>query len=187
MVTWATVSIKNSEQTRWFNEEVHQHDSALKRYLRAAFPTVGEVDDVAQESYLRIWKGVQEGKPIRSAKAFLFSIARHVALDFLRRRRSNPVDAVGDLSAINVLYQGLDAAETASMNEKINILSDALATLPQRCREITMLRKLQGVPQKEIASRLGISEKTVEVQVSRGVKQCTAYVQKRGLRDLYLP
>jgi hypothetical protein len=63
------------DDTRWFSEEVHAHDSQLKAYLHGRFPSVRcEVDDVVQESYLRVWR-IRASQPIHSAKAFLFSIA----------------------------------------------------------------------------------------------------------------
>ena len=51
------------------------HDDHLKAYLRTSFPTVRDVDDIVQESYLRIWRR-QSIQPVRTAKAFLFTIAR---------------------------------------------------------------------------------------------------------------
>src|SRR5688500_14989442 len=45
-----------ADETRWFVDEVHTHDIALKRYLRSSFPALHDVEDIAQESYLRIWK-----------------------------------------------------------------------------------------------------------------------------------
>jgi DNA-directed RNA polymerase specialized sigma24 family protein len=75
-------------QTRWFTEEVHPHDASLKAYLRGSFPSVRDVDDVVQESYLRIWKA-RAIHPISSARAFLFRIARHLALDTLRHENNH--------------------------------------------------------------------------------------------------
>jgi RNA polymerase sigma factor (sigma-70 family) len=173
------------DDARWFAEEVHSHDLQLKRYLRWAFPSVrGDVDDVVQESYLRVWR-IRASQPIRFAKSLLFSIARHVAVDIARRARSLPVDAVGDLTALPDTQEGRETAEIAMLNEKIDLLADALATLPPRCRQITMLRKLKGVPQKTIATQLGISEKTVEEQAWRGTRRCEEVLRKRGVRGVF--
>jgi RNA polymerase sigma-70 factor (ECF subfamily) len=174
----------STEQSRWFSDEVHPHEPSLKAYLRSSFPTVRDVDDVVQESYLRIWKA-RAGQPIQSAKAFLFRIARNLALDLVRRDRISPVIAVGDSAVEFVADSRPDAAETASAGEKIRLLAEAVATLPDRCREIVILRKLDGLPQREVAARLGISEKTVEEQVSRGVRRCERYLRRHGINDLY--
>ncbi len=171
---------------RWFAAEVHPHDAQLKAYLRSSFPAVRDIDDVVQESYLRIWRS-RAVQPIHSAKAFLFKVARHVALNLVDRQRASPVMVVGDLAALPVLDSRPGVVETVSKNEKIRLLVLALATLPPRCREITILRKLKGVPQRDVAAQLGLSEKTVEEQVARGVKRCEDYLRRRGVTQFCGP
>ncbi|HRE79927.1 MAG TPA: sigma factor, partial [Opitutaceae bacterium] len=74
--------VPDVDPTRWFTTEVHAHEASLRTHLRAAFPRARDVDDLVQESYLRVWKA-QASRPILSAKAFLFKVARHAALDLL--------------------------------------------------------------------------------------------------------
>jgi DNA-directed RNA polymerase specialized sigma24 family protein len=81
------------------------HDDHLKTYLRTSFPTVRDVDDIVQESYLRIWRR-QSVQPVRTAKAFLFTIARRLTIDWLRREKSSVVEAVDDLEAVAVSEEG---------------------------------------------------------------------------------
>lgn len=170
-----------ANQTRWFTEEVHAHDSSLKAYLRGSFPAVRDVDDVVQESYLRIWKA-RDRQPIQCVRAFLFRIARNVALNLLNRERVSPIDAVKDLTALPVVEDGPNAAASACAREELLLLAQAIDSLPARCREIVILRRIKNVSQKEIAARLGITEETVEVQVVRGVKRCGDYLRRHGVR-----
>ncbi|MBP6863902.1 MAG: RNA polymerase sigma factor [Candidatus Didemnitutus sp.] len=175
------MSEPDTERSRWFVEEVHAHDSSLRAYLRGSFPTVRDVDDVVQESYVRVWKA-KTAEPIRSARAFLFRVARHLALDWLRHDRVSPIDAVTDLSALPVVDNRTGVAEAASIAEETALLVTAIDALPPRCREIVILRKLRGLPQKEIAARLGLSEQTVQVQIARGVKKCEEFLRRRGVK-----
>lgn len=175
------VSEPDAERSRWFVEEVHAHDSSLRAYLRGSFPTVRDVDDVVQESYVRVWKA-KTAEPIRSARAFLFRVARHLALDWLRHDRVSPIDPVTDLSALPVVDNGTGVAEAASIAEETALLVTAIDALPPRCREIVILRKFRGLPQKEIAARLGLSEQTVQVQIARGVKKCEEFLRRRGVK-----
>ncbi len=166
---------------------MHVHDSALKSYLRQSFPDARhEVDDVVQESYLRIWKA-RAGQPLESAKAFLFKVARHVALDFLRRRHVSPLDSVGDFGALSVIEERPGVAESVSMDEKVRLLVQGLVTLPPRGREVMMLRKFKGLSQKEVAAQLGISEKTVDEHLCRGMKRLGAHLRERGVCSYYDP
>jgi len=166
------------QQARWFAEEVHPHGSSLRAYLRGSFPTVRDQDDVVQEAYLRIWKA-RAAHPIASAKAFLFTVARHCALDMLRKERRSPVISVTDLSRLFVSDTGPDAAQAAATSQEIDLVVEAVEALPARCREIFILRRLQGVSQKDIAMRLGLSEQTVQVQAARGLRKCSEYIHRR--------
>jgi len=172
----------DSTSERWFQEQVQPHGSLLKSYLKGAFPSVRDIDDVVQESYLRIWKA-KAAQPIASAKAFLFKVARHIAVDLVRRNRRSLVDSVSNFDSLNVIEDRATADASVRLQEKINLLTDAFASLPARRREIIVLRKLKRLPQKEVAEMLGISERTVENLLFRGIKQCQAYLHARGLRS----
>ena len=137
-------------------------------------------EDVVQESFLRLWK-LRAAQPIRSAKAFLFTVARNIALDSVRRMRGSPISTVPDLTALAVMEEDADVCTAVSRSEEIALLADALETLPARCREIILLRKFDHLSQKEVAARLGISELTVQEQVYRGVRRLEKVLRKRGV------
>ena len=168
-----------AEHSRWFAEEVHPHDTALRSYLQGKFPSVRDVDDVVQESYLRVWR-THPARPIACGRAFLFRVARNVALSLLRRERIAPIIAVRDLATLPVVENGRTAASAACLDEELLLLAQAIDSLPVRCREIVILRRIECLPYREIATRLGIAEETVEVQVARGVKRCAAYLRRHG-------
>ena len=160
---------------------MHRHDGQLKAYLTEAFPGIRDVDDVVQESYLRIWKA-RLNHPIRFAKSFLFQVARHVAIDAIRKKSTAGEEICVDIEALPVLEERANPAAALTCQEKIDLLSDAMATLPTRCREIIFLRKFQSIPQKQVAARLGISERAVEDRLARGMKLCERYLIQRGIR-----
>jgi len=175
-----------AERARWFAAEVQPYRSSLREYVRAAFPALGDAEDVVQESLFRLWR-LKSATPIRSAKAFLFTVARNIALDTVRRTRISPVFAVPDLSALPVIEEGTDVRGAASHSEEVALLAEALQSLPPRCREIIILRKFQNLPQKEVAARLGISELTVQEQVYRGLRRLEKILTKRGLIRRWTP
>lgn len=172
------------EMTQWFTREVHPHGAQLKAYVRGAFPALRDIDDVVQESFLRVWK-LRATEKVRSAKGILFTVARHVALDRVRRNRGSPIESVADLAGLAAMEEKADPAEAFDQQQKVKLLAKALAALPDHTREIVVLRRFQGLPQKEVASRLGISEAAVEHHVARGLKKCEAHLRKMGLGSLY--
>jgi RNA polymerase sigma-70 factor (ECF subfamily) len=174
------------DSARWFADEVKPHESQLRSYLQGRFPGVRDVDDVVQESYLRIWKA-RAAHPIDSAKGFLFTIARHLAIDWVKKSQATAEIEGRDLLALSVVDQEPDAFERLSYQEKVDLLSDVLAELPDRCREIVVLRRLRCLPQKEVAARLGISERTVENLLARGLQRCVRSIQHRRRRGFDSP
>jgi RNA polymerase sigma-70 factor (ECF subfamily) len=163
---------------QWFAEQVRAHDGLFKAYLRKSFPRVRDIDDVVQESYLRAWKFCAT-QPVRSAKALFLTVGRRLALNVLRQQRRSPIVAVTDLASLCVQENASNGAAAAQTAQEVELLAAAVDTLPARCREIFILRRLQGVSQKEIAARLGISEETVQVHVARGLRRCRNYLQRR--------
>ena len=168
------------DQIRWFAEEVQPHDGALKAYLRGSYPAIRDIDDVVQESYLRVWKR-HAAQPIASAKSFLFSVARHLAIDVLRHQERSPIEPVTDWPAWAVIEDSPGVAETACLREEIDLLLDAVAALPRRTREVYLLRKFEDLPQRRIAERLGMAENTVEVHVGRANRRCERYLREKGV------
>jgi RNA polymerase sigma factor (sigma-70 family) len=174
--------VQNVETARWFRDEVYPLDSALKAYLRRSFRSVHDFEDLVQESYLRIWKA-RLVRPIASTRSFLFQVARHAAIDVLRRRESAATDSVGDPASLAVIENRPDAAEQFCYEEKVELLAAAFLQLPARCREVMVARKLEGLSNREIAQKLGISEGTVENQITRGTRLCRAYLEQHGVHS----
>ncbi|MDB6167819.1 MAG: polymerase, sigma-24 subunit, subfamily [Verrucomicrobia bacterium] len=164
----------------WFATEIQPHEPALRAYLRSHFPGVPDVDDLIQESYVRMLQHPEKSR-IACAKAYLFATARNVALSILRRPRIFSTQPVTEFPAAGVVEEGINVAESVSIKQEIGVLLDAVDALPARCREIFILRKLQGVSQKEIAQRLGLSEQTVQVQIGRGARKCADYLRNHGV------
>jgi RNA polymerase sigma factor (sigma-70 family) len=177
-----------SEQARWFSEEVHAHDASLKRYLRRSFPTVRDVEDLVQESYLRVWRR-QLIRPITevsnsvtaSVKGFLFQVARRLAVDTIRRDQASPVARVTDFSPSSVIDDRANTHEAACTQQEFELLLEAIDALPARCREVLVLRKIQGLSPAETARLLGLAEETVHVHTRRGLQRVQETLRRRGV------
>lgn len=170
-----------SPLARWFAEEVQPHEPVLRAYLQKQVSSTADVDDIVQESRLRLIRAYERGV-IGSAKAFLFAVARNVAIDLARKNRRVSSVPVVDLPPSHLVAETDDAAEAASARQEIRLVAQAIDALPPRCREIVALRGVQGLDYPEISRRLGISEQTVRVQMARGVKKCADYLRERGVQ-----
>jgi RNA polymerase sigma-70 factor (ECF subfamily) len=169
----------NSEPTKWFAEEIQPHEPALRAVLRRSIPGA-DVDDLVQETFLRIWRARLKG-PIRSGKHFLFAVARNALRDVVRRRATADAIPVTENTALNVLEHSPGVVEVVMRWQELDLLREAVCALPGRCREVFLLRKIQGLSQREIATRLSISENTVETLVAKGARRCAEYLRARGV------
>jgi len=168
------------EQNRWFSEEVQPHEPALRAYLHSRYPDVRDVDDLVQESYARLLSAKRKG-PVASVKAYLFAIARNAAISMFRRPRVFSEQSIDDHSVESVAEEGHNVVKFVSTKQEVEILLEAVDSLPQRCREIFVLTKLQGHTHQEAADQLGLSVQTIHVQVVRGLKKCTLFLRGKGV------
>jgi len=168
------------EHARWFAEEVQPHEPALRAYLQARFSSLGDLDDIVQESYTKVLKARHAGT-VRYAKAFLFTTARNAALDLYRRRRAIPTHTSVDGCELTPLEEPPGIAESEEQSYRLEVLAEAMHALPDRCREVVMLRFLDGLSYKEIAAQLGISHETVKVHMAKGMRRCSEFFTDRGL------
>ena len=168
------------DNSRWFADEVLPHEEPLRHWLGARFPSLGDRDDLVQESFLRVLRARAVG-PIVNARAFLFTTARNIALNHLRHRRHERPEALGEIDPLGVVDEGASPAESAARRQEIDLLHVALQSLPIRCREVFTLRRIQGVSQQEIAARLGITEKTVENHCLFALRRCAVFFREHDV------
>lgn len=166
------------EDMRWFMQEVEPHEPSLRAYLQAATPATMDAEDLLQESYLRLLR-VRETTAVRCVKALLFVIARNAVRDAVRHKLSNREIPSTEIDAFPVLDDTADVVDLVARRQEQTLLAEAMRALPERCREVLILRKIHGLSQKEIAQKLGISENTVESLVSRGLRRCAHYLRPR--------
>lgn len=166
------------EQARWFNAHLAPHEPMLRAWLAGRFPGLGEIDDIIQDSYAQVLAARARGTAMQSPKAFLFATARNRAIDFLRTRAVNRTEALAEISELNVLDDACGIPEAIARHQELELLTQAIQSLPERCRQVLTLRRLYGLSQREVAARLGISENTVEHQVTIGVRKCTEFLAR---------
>lgn len=170
----------SADQTRWFTEELQPHEPALRAYLHRKFPTLADVDDFVQESFLKAYLAHLDGR-LTSVKGFLFHVARNSVVSFFRKQKFISPIAVNELGPLRVLENDADVVESVCSQDELELITAAMVDLPDRCREIVMLRVLRGLDSGEVARRLGLAEATVRVQLARGMKRCSEFLRHRGV------
>jgi RNA polymerase sigma factor (sigma-70 family) len=145
--------------------------ACLYRYARNA----ADVDELLQETYAHLLTaGTQQREEIRSIRAYALTVARNVALSWLRHRQVVPIELVADLEQLELLDERGQVDEIVNAHQELALLTQAVSRLPARCRQVFTLRKVYGLSQKEIAAELRISENTVEQHLAKGTRLCSA-------------
>lgn len=160
----------------WFRNEVLVHEDILMRFLARAWPNRDEIPDLRQEIYARVCEAARVSRP-QLPKAFLFSIARHIMIDRRRRERIVSIQAAGDLDLSNDLVDEKSPDRHVGAHQELARLARAFDRLPEKCRRVVWMRRVLDIPQREVAQQLGLSERTVEGQVQRGIQLLAQYAR----------
>ena len=166
---WGIVGAVDETLNAWFAREVLAHEAALMRYLARIGPSRSDVSDLRQEVYVKVYEAAKQSRPT-FAKSFLFQTARNLIIDRARRGRVVSIRAAGDLDNSNVLVDEISPERRLHVHQEMEHLNRAFALLPPRCREVVWLRKVDGMAQRDVARQLGISVRTVEFQVQKGMR-----------------
>jgi RNA polymerase sigma factor (sigma-70 family) len=164
----AGADMAGSDVSHWFVREVLPLEAALMQFLRRSLSNACDADDLCQDVYVRVYQAALEKIP-NPAKPFVFTVARNLLLNRARHEAVVSIEAVADLEALNIVKDEPGTDRWVIAREELRRLEDALNRLPPRCRQAFVLRKIEGLSQREIAQRMGISEKTVERHISDGI------------------
>jgi RNA polymerase sigma-70 factor (ECF subfamily) len=159
----------DKERTRWFAQCILPHEPALRRWLARHTIAGIETDDVIQETY-SIFAQLEQVDTIRFPRAYLFQVARSVIARHVRRARIVSIQAVGDLERLQHADDTPGPEQCAIAQDELRELTRAIAAMPARTQEAFILRRVEGLSQKEIAARMQVTENTVETHVGRGIR-----------------
>jgi RNA polymerase sigma-70 factor (ECF subfamily) len=155
-----------------------QHQGAIKRVL-ARYVPLDDRNDILQEAFLKAF-AAETRTPVHDAKAFLFRVAKNLAITEMTRKSRSDTDYLEDLSGSEVLEDEKSGSVEAHIDgtRKLFVLSQALAHLPEECQRVFLMRKVEGLRVKQIATRLSVSVSTVEKRLARALVLCDRQLRK---------
>ncbi len=167
----------DKQEKDWFLKELHPHEPMLRAWLASRFPTISDFEDIIQEAYMQTIKRHRK-KELDAPKAFLFAITRNLCINLLRRNKIVSFESIKDSDTQTYTDQSKYIPDTVMDKEQYVTLTRAIQSLPKKCRRVFTLRKIYGMSLKEISEELNISIKTVEAQITIGVKKSQEYFMK---------
>ncbi|HEX6866691.1 MAG TPA: RNA polymerase sigma factor [Caulobacteraceae bacterium] len=154
----------------WFVEEVLPLERRLIRYLLHARQPSAEIEDLRQEVFARVYEAARVQRP-DPVWPYVYMVARNLIVDRLRREQVVAIDLLADPESLGAEGEEIPADRALAAKQDLTRLYAAIEALPDRCREVVRMRKIEGASQREVAARLGIAEHTVEKQVSKGLRR----------------
>lgn len=151
-----------------------ENNDFLKRFLMGFLKCEQSVEDIVQDVYIKAYKA-EKTKPIEHPKAFLFTIAKNLALNELNRKNKQIFSYIDEVT--DSVEEESDSLESElEANNKIELYCQAIAELPEKCRKVFLLRKVHGMKHQDIADKLNISLSSVEKYLKLGATSCRDYL-----------
>ncbi len=154
-----------------FEALVHRHRGPVFNFIFRSTGHAARAEDLLQETWLKVIRGANEYEPRARFTTWLYTIARNLCVDSARKesfREVVPLEAPArgdgvEQSVAEWLPDGRPTPDRAAHNARLRpLLEQALMSLPKDQREVFVLREYSGVPFKEIAAVVGMSENTVK-------------------------
>jgi len=165
-----------SDPEKFLSRLFSESHRALLRYVRRLVGSKEKAEDIVQEAFLRTHEQRQN---VTTPRAFLFSAARNLAIDARRHERMAQTDSVGDFDSSGVVSGGATPEAQVLSDERSRLLREAIEHLPPQCRAVFALKVFHACSYQEISERLGISVKTVEKHVGRGLDGTRQYLRRQ--------
>jgi len=153
----------------WFFREILPLEPVIVEYLSRNWGSESEIEDLRQEVFVKVYESARNEIPA-APRQFVLQMAQNIL--FVRKRRDKviPIGSLMDLDALNPESDEPSPERRTAALQEIERLQVALNNLPDRCREVVVLRKIRGLGQREVARQLGIEENTVEQHLSKGLR-----------------
>jgi RNA polymerase sigma factor (sigma-70 family) len=156
-------------RTQAVAELFRAHNESLLRFLSARLRSRQEAQEVAQEAYVRLLNLDQPGA-ISFLRAFLFKTAANLAVD--RMRSQSRRQRLGDRGLFEEFRENITPERVAAGTQGVAVVTRLLEELPPKCRQAFLLNRVQGLQPAQIATQMGVSERTVRHYILKAFQHC---------------
>ena len=145
----------------------------LRRLLVHKLGNQQEAEEIAHDAYLKLCR-IEHRSDIRDLRKYLFTMSVRLALNVLRKRKTEKKQLQHEL--ITAEQQDLTDDKTSVyhlllIEQKLELVKEALTELPEKTRHIFLLHRFEGLTYSEISKKLGLSEKTIEYHMKRALEK----------------
>lgn len=160
-------ALKNGQESA-LDELFRDHYAYLCKAVFRVLPDTHIAEDIVQEVFYELWRKREQLKIKQSIRAYLRRAAINKTLNYIRAQKM-PVDDEAYLP-LNLSAKNASAQQHLQADELQKLINEAIDLLPERCRLIFTLSRHEGMANKEIATHLELSVKTIENQMTKALK-----------------
>lgn len=158
----------SNSRARWLAQHIVPHERAIRSWLARRTHDL-DIDDIVQEMYARL-ASLEDAESIRNPRQYAAQTAISIALNLVRHARVVPMIPMADFEELGLASLEPSPERAVNSQEELRELESTLQELPPLCRTAFLLRRVEGLSQKDVADKLGISVKTVEKYMARSVR-----------------
>jgi len=152
----------------WFVREVLPLEPSLMQFLHRNWRRKDDIPDLRNDIYVLVYEAARRQFP-EKPRQFVFTTARNLLINQYRREHVVAIEAVADLDALGIAQDVPGPESSVIARDQLRQLQAAIDRLPPRCREVIVMRRIEGLSRSEISQRLGISEETISAHVTDGM------------------
>lgn len=171
-----------------FGQVVERHHRGVVQFIHRLLGTVDrdQAEDLAQDVFLRAWKGAQTYRPKAKCSTWLLQIARNTSLNHQRAQRHRRTRPLDEHDSPEYTPDHDDRSE-AEGRDRIHNTRMAIASLPEKQRAAVILRHFHDFSYSDIAAVLGLSVSAVETVLFRARKALRIHLKNRESQVQVLP
>lgn len=158
----------HKEIQKQFLDAYENYQAAIYRHCFFRVYSKTRAEELVQETYMRAWQYLAQGKVVENLRAFLYRVANNLIIDESRKKKEDSLEVLMEKSpAYEPFYEGGKSIEKQVLYHEV---IEGMKFLPEDYREILMLRYIDDLDPKEIAEILDTNANNVSVKINRAVK-----------------
>lgn len=153
----------------WLAQHILPHEPCLRAWLARRRVVELEIDDIVQEAYARL-ASMDNVEGVRNPRAYLLQTAHSIICTHLRRAQVVSIRAVDDTELSRFECQDASPESTVCDRDELRRIGDIVAGFPKQVAAVFILRRIEGLSQRDTAKRLNLSESSVEKNMAKGIR-----------------
>jgi RNA polymerase sigma factor (sigma-70 family) len=161
--------MNDAAKYRWIAQNILALEGEVRNWLRAHVRSLGpaDIDDIVQEAYAKLWTA--ELAAIVNPRAYFYRVVRNLVHMRARRARVVSMELMGEIDQLGIISDEPGPDRRFSARQELERLKAIVAELSPQCRKAFELRRFEGLSQRDVAQRMGVSEGTVEKHLAKAL------------------